>query len=87
MKTLSTNNVNSLIGKKISWSAPASKENANYKGVAIIESVKDNNFKAQVISGDDLNFAYLDKTIQGTILCDKYYFSDDDRIITFTEIQ
>lgn len=86
MKTLNTTNVNNLIGKIIKWQAPADSANAPYKGVAKIESVASKTFKATIISGDDLNYAFLDKMSDGTILSNDYCYSDSDRAITFEEI-
>lgn len=86
MKTLNTTNVNNLIGKTIKWQAPADHANAPYKGVAKIESIDSKKFSATTISGDDLNYAFLDKMSDGTILSNDYCYSDSDRAITFEEI-
>lgn len=86
-QTLSTDNVNSLIGKKIKWSAPGYRANGNYEGISIIKSVdleKDKPLTTETISGDNLAFAFLDKTMQGKILCEAFCFSDTDRYVTFS---
>lgn len=88
-QTLSVHNANSLIGKKIKWSAPGYRANGNYGGVSVIKSVdlkEDKPLTTETISGDNLAFAFLDKTMQGKILCDAFCFSDADRYITFISI-
>lgn len=85
-QTLSIHNATSLIGKKIKWSAPGYRANGSYGGISIILSVeikKDKPLTTQTITGDNLAFAFLDKTMQGKILCDDFCFSDADRYITF----
>lgn len=88
MQTLTVDNVKSLIGKRIKWFASAYKHNASYQGVAIIKSVdilNDKPLVTETISGHNLAFAFLDKTMQGKILCDAFCFSDADRYITIIQ--
>lgn len=85
-QTLTINNVKSLILKRVKWFAPAAEGNLDYEGIAIIKSVdinKRNPLITETISGDNLAFAFLDKTMQGKILCDSFCYSDADRYITF----
>lgn len=60
---LNEKNVNSLIGKKIEFRAPAYEHNSPYHGLAIIKSVdysKHNPIECECISGDNLRYAFLD---------------------------
>lgn len=83
MKTLTTTNAKNLIGKTINWKAPSNECNKPYSGVAVVNSLDNLKLEATIISGDNLNFAFLDRTMQGNLLSTEYYFSDVDRCVYF----
>lgn len=86
MKDLTTKNAKTLIGKKIKWNAPADHANADYEGVAIIKEVdfsKNHPLLVETVSGDSLEYAFLDKTLQGDILYEEFCYSDADRFVMF----
>ena len=63
MFELTTENVESLIGKKIRFTAPAYRMNKDYEGVCIIKSVDYANrkpLKCECLEGDDLSYAFLE---------------------------
>lgn len=73
--------LNKILGKTISWSAPAYKANKTYGGEAKITDIhlnKRNPISAVIISGDNLNHAVSDKTTNGHVT-----LSDSDRVISF----
>lgn len=86
MQGLTTKNASVLIGKKIKWNAPSDVANAPYEGVAIIKEVdlsKRRPLSVETVSGDSLEYAFLDTTIQGDILYEEFCYSDADRYVMF----
>lgn len=81
---LTTKNANSLKGKTIRWSAPSASGNTPYGGVSKIKKVNLGVIEATTIKGDDLSYAFLEKTDQGTVLDEHYNYSDVGRGITFS---
>lgn len=77
---LTSKNVSDVIGKKISWTAPAYEGNRPYRGVAIINLVSwgtmdDRPLTCETIEGDDLRYAFMDG--------EDFVYSDSDRQVTF----
>lgn len=71
-------NIQSFVGNKIEWKAPAGKGNEPYTGIAIVKSITDNKIDAECLSGDNLNYAFWD--------FDNLVYSDDFRYITCKKI-
>lgn len=77
--------VGELVGKTISWKAPSYRMNKPYNGVSKIISTDSSNkhpFKTETISGDNLDFAFVDEYARGDekdILC----YSDGGRFVTY----
>ncbi len=83
-RTLTSGGADFLIGKKIKWTAPAYEGNSTYKGVAIIESVKQKERRpitSKTISGDKLDYAFheFDQKDED----DPLAYSDGGRYITY----
>lgn len=75
-----------LIGKTIIWNAPASKYNATYGGVAKIVSVDPDNrrpIKTETISGDYLDYAFVDEYEKEDVEMGLLCYSDGGRHVTF----
>lgn len=76
-------NLPTLVGKTIKWSAPAAQGNKAAKGIAKITAVdlsKHQPITAEIIEGRNLQFAFIDRDYNpgGSI-----GFSDSDRYISF----
>lgn len=79
---LTIENVNSLIGKKINWFAPACRHNEDYEGVAIITAVDlsaYNPITAERVVGDDLSHAFIG-------IHNRFAYTDSDRFVLYREI-
>jgi hypothetical protein len=73
-----------LVGKTISWSAPAYNANHPYRGIATITAVdmnKRNPISAETIEGDEIHYGFVDPKDPFTEGCVAY--SDSDRHIMF----
>lgn len=85
MKTiLQIHTAQQLIGKIITWSAPSSRWNSPYTGVAKITSVdasRSRPITSETIEGDDLDYAFVEDVEMG-LLC----YGDGDRCVTFEEV-
>jgi hypothetical protein len=74
-----------LVGKTISWSAPAAKENHPYGGVSKIIAVDMSQRRPiteEVIEGDELSYAFQDEFNPGYLA-----YSDSDRFVGFQVIE
>ncbi|MFN3802468.1 hypothetical protein [Belliella pelovolcani] len=74
-----------LIGKTISWSAPAARENNPYAGICKITAVDMNErrpIKAETIEGDEIWYSFQDEFNPGYIS-----YSDSDRFVGFEVIE
>lgn len=96
---LTKENVCNLIGKKIKFEAPSFKANELYTGIVVINSVdfnKKHPISCKLISGDNLEYAFLDnhglETLDNgatyiiTDTCTSFTYSDRDREVFVTEI-
>lgn len=88
MKPLMKSNVESLIGRTIEWTAEG--YNKNYGGECIIRSVnfgKKHPLTVDTISGDDLTYAYLQKTglksVDGSE--DRYKIDETEQSFTYSD--
>lgn len=90
MKTiLQIHTAQNLIGKTIKWTAPGSRENGPYTGLAKITSVDASRRRpitSETIEGDDLDYAFVNEysaeDVEMGLLC----YSDGDRYVTFEEV-
>lgn len=87
-ENLTIENLPSLVGKTIKWSAPIYKGNQGHwgrglaGGIATITSVKLEErkpIKAKIIEGDQIEFGFIDKPWTGDCVA----YSDSDRYISF----
>lgn len=76
---LTSENATSLIGKTIKWKSPSYRGNEGYGGTFHINEVTfSGQINGHVLNGDDLKHAYLEGN--------DYAYSDDDRFVTFVEL-
>jgi hypothetical protein len=83
-QTIHSSDVKTLVGKTIKWSAPGYRANGNYSGVAKITGVKDerNPLVSETISGDNLEYAFVDEMSDGLLA-----YSDSYRIVTYEIVE
>jgi hypothetical protein len=85
LQFLTSENLPSLVGKTITWAAPAYRNNEPYGGVCKITAVDMNErrpIKAETIEGDEIWFAFQDEFNPGHIS-----YSDSDRFVSFEVVQ
>lgn len=89
---LTTENLPSLVGKTISWSAPMYKGNIGYLGyglaggIATINAVDLNERKpitATIVEGDNIDYGFIDDPWTGKCIA----YSDADRYISFEIVE
>lgn len=85
---LNEENVGNLVGKEITWTAEGNDK--RYHGKDIVKSVdfsKRNPIETEVVSGDNLAFAYLQatglKSVDGTE--DRYVLDKDEQSFTYSD--
>ena len=86
MFELTTENVESLIGKKIRFTAPAYRMNKDYEGVCIIKSIDyahRNALECECLEGDDLSYAFLED--YGTPR--SFAYTDSGRTVFVEEVE
>lgn len=85
MNELSLELLRKISGKKIRWTAPSYHGNKPYGGIAMVNFVEMNDRRpihSQIIEGDNLDFAFHDKTTSGYLA-----YSDSDRVVSFEIIE
>ncbi len=91
MKTiLQIHTAEKLIGKTIFWQAPAYKHNEPYGGTAKILEVDNSNrnpITSETISGDDLDYAFVNEYNIEDVEMGLLSYSDGDRYVTFFEVE